>query len=92
MRSAAVRLGALRRRVRIAPVKSAADTLAEETDAAVLAMSVTERVALALRLGDRDVRLYAAANGLSEDQARRILRRNSQIGRRPSACARFDDE
>lgn len=65
-------------------MKSVADSLAAETDAAALDLSPGERIALALRLGERDARLYAAANSVTVEEARRILSRNSRAGRRPS--------
>jgi hypothetical protein len=43
-----------------------------------------QRVALALALGQRDLRRFAAAQGLSMEEARRELRRSSQHGRTPS--------
>jgi len=72
-------------------MKSVADELRLEDLNATLALSVAERVALALHLGEQAVATYAAANGVSPDQARRILRRNNQIGRRPSAVALEND-
>lgn len=54
-------------------------------------MSTSERFALALRLGDDAVRTYASANNVDAQEARRILRRNNQVGRRYSAVA-SDDE
>lgn len=71
-------------------MKSVADTLAAETLADVLALSVEERIALALRLGERDAALYAAANGVRLADAKQVLRRNGQRGRRASACASLD--
>lgn len=68
-------------------MKSVADALAAETRQSVLELSVGERIALALELGDRDARLYAAANRVSLEEAKRILSRNARRGRRPSACA-----
>jgi hypothetical protein len=71
-------------------MKSVADTLQSDTVRDVARLSVTERVALALELGDRAVALFASANHVSESEARRTLRRNNQIGRRPSEAARID--
>lgn len=55
--------------------------------AEVLSLSADERVHLTLELGNRAVRLYAEAEGISLDDARRVLMRNSQKGRRPSKVA-----
>ncbi|HXC51597.1 MAG TPA: hypothetical protein VN634_11975 [Candidatus Limnocylindrales bacterium] len=61
-----------------------AEDLARESDLAVQRMPVSERVALALRLGEEALRTFAAPNQLSDEEARHILRRNNQIGRRAS--------
>ena len=60
----------------------AADTLSEQTAATVRDLSVSDRVALALRLGDEAVKTFASFHNISLDQARSILRRNNQLGRR----------
>lgn len=72
-------------------MKSVADALAAETRAEILGLTVAERIALALRLGDRDAKLYAAANGVGIDEAKQVLDRNGRRGRRPSACASPDE-
>ena len=72
-------------------MKSVADELAKETAEAALALSVEERIASALRLGRQAVELYASTHGLGLEEARLELRRRNQIGRRPSACASFDE-
>jgi len=64
-----------------------AEELSAELQADMLALSIDERIRLALELGNRAVRLYAEAEGISLDEARRILMRNSQKGRRPSKVA-----
>lgn len=64
-----------------------AEGVSAELQADVLALSIDERIRLALELGDRAVRLYAEAESISLDEARRILMRNSQKGRRPSKVA-----
>ena len=52
-----------------------------------MAMTPAERVALALSLGARDVEIFRAAHPeLSAEEARRILDRQRQAGRRPSRC------
>ncbi|HEX7677962.1 MAG TPA: hypothetical protein VF713_07560 [Thermoanaerobaculia bacterium] len=64
-----------------------AEELSAELQADVLALSIDERIRLALELGDRAVRLYAEAEGISSYEARRVLMKNSQKGRRPSRVA-----
>lgn len=64
-----------------------ADHLRRELRALDLARTPTERVELALALGDSDIALYTAANGIDANTARRELRRQRQAGRRLSACA-----
>ncbi len=66
---------------------SVADQLRDETRRRVLEMSPAARVELALRLGDEDARLYAAANGVTEAEARLVLARRRQAGRQPSKSA-----
>jgi hypothetical protein len=63
-----------------------ADALRAETRAAAARRTPAERVALALKLGDVDVRTFAHARGLTEDEARRQLARQRQRGRVPSGC------
>ena len=57
------------------------DDLRRET----LALSPAERVERALRLGDDDALIYAAAEKIPLDEAREALRPRRQLGRRPSA-------
>ena len=66
---------------------SIADQLRDESRRRVLAMSPAQRMELALRLGDEDARLYAAANGVSDAEARLVLARRRQAGRLPSKSA-----
>jgi hypothetical protein len=66
---------------------SVADQLRDESRRRVLEMSPAARLELALRLGDEDARLFAAAHGLSEADARLALIRHRQAGRQPSAAA-----
>jgi hypothetical protein len=68
-------------------MSSVADQLRDESRRRVLGMSPAERLELALRLGDEDARLFAAAHGLSEAEARLALARRRQAGRTPSAAA-----
>lgn len=46
-----------------------------------------EQVQLALLLGERDLRAFASAQGLSLREAHRRLRRAAQAGRVPSGAA-----
>ena len=50
-------------------------------------MDPDERIRLALTLGDEDARLYSAATGMSEEEARRRLTATRQSGRRASLVA-----
>jgi hypothetical protein len=69
-------------------MRSVADDLREESRAEVRAMTPAERVALALELGERDLELYCQANGLTREEAMRLLDRRRQLGRStPSRCA-----
>ncbi len=51
------------------------------------ALSPEGRVLLALRLGDSDAEILAAARGIGVAAARRELARQRQAGRRLSGCA-----
>jgi hypothetical protein len=68
-------------------MRSVADDLRDEGRRRVLAMTPDERRELALRLGDEDVDLFSRARGLSEADARRVITRRRQHGRRPSRAA-----
>jgi hypothetical protein len=67
-------------------MKSVADALRREDREATLALTAAERVALALRLGERDLDAFQRAAGLSRDEAVRVLERRRQAGRRRSVC------
>lgn len=69
-------------------MQSVADELRNEDRARLAAMSPAERVALALALGDRDLETFRLAHvpPLSRDEARRVLERRRQAGRRRSRC------
>jgi hypothetical protein len=67
-------------------MRSVADQLRAETHAAVARRAPAERIALALMLGDIDVRTFARARGVTEDEARRQLARQRQRGRVSSSC------
>jgi hypothetical protein len=67
-------------------VRSIADELRERDREALAALTAAERVALALALGERDLQTCALARGIGAERARRVLRRNRCLGRRPSRC------
>jgi len=69
-------------------MRSVADDLRDEGRRRVLAMTPDERLELALRLRDEDLDLFRRARGLSEADARRVITRRRQHGRRPSRAAR----
>jgi len=71
-------------------MESVVDDHREEDRRAQAAMTVSERVALALDLGDQDLEIFRRAHGLSEDEAFRLLRRHRQAGRVP--CSFFEVE
>jgi hypothetical protein len=68
-------------------MRSVADALKREDREALATLARAARVALALRLGARDLEGYRLAQRppLSAD-ADRLLRRRRQRGRRPSRC------
>jgi hypothetical protein len=68
-------------------MRSVADDLRRDTVRRVLALSVPERVALALALGDAAADQYARAAGISADEARRRLAAGRHHGRVPSRAA-----
>jgi hypothetical protein len=63
-----------------------AEELRRETDEAVRQMTAGERMALALRLGDEAIETFAAARGITHDEARRLLQKEKRHGRRYSRC------
>ena len=65
-------------------MKSVADDLRRETLQTAARMTAAERVALALRLGEDDMALCRASQGLSADAARTSVRRTRAAGRIPS--------
>ena len=69
-------------------MRSVADGLRREEREALLALSPAERVAIALALGERDLELFRQGSGarLAPKEARRILERQRQAGRRRCAC------
>jgi len=69
-------------------MKSVADRLRLEDRKALRGLKASQRVALALALGQRDLELFRATHRppLSREDAARILDRQRQAGRRPSRC------
>lgn len=68
------------------PMPSVADGVRQRQRQELARLTPAERVALALRLGRRDVETFAATQGLRIEEARKVLRRRGQRGRRPSRC------
>ena len=56
----------------------------EELDREMLAMTAAERMELALAIGERDLKIYAEANGLAAEEALSRIRRERQNGRQYS--------
>jgi hypothetical protein len=65
---------------------SVADGLRQADREAVARLSGEERIALALMLGDADVEALQQARGIDRETAVRVIRRQRQAGRQPSAC------
>jgi hypothetical protein len=68
-------------------MSSVADDLRTQRTRELLRLALAERIALSLRLGDEDLAVVCAARGLSEHDARLLIERSRQVGRRPSAVA-----
>lgn len=68
------------------PMTSVADELREAQRQELRRMTVSERLALALRLGDDDLELFAKARNIDRESGSALLRRGRQNGRRPSRC------
>lgn len=62
------------------------DALRRDLYRETLALSPSERVELALKLGDDDAGAFAAAEQMPIDEAREALRRRRQVGRTPSGA------
>jgi len=73
-------------------MKSIANHSREDASQTTSQMTASERIALALRLGEQAVDIFASANSVGKDEARRTLRRNNQLGRRHSAVALIEDQ
>lgn len=71
----------------IAPMQSIADSLRKDDARSLDAVPAQERVQTALRLGRQAVSLCARYQGISEEEARRLLRGTNTRGRRHSRVA-----
>ena len=69
-------------------MRSMLDALKNEEREAMAAMTSAERLALAFRLGARDLETFRQAHDppLDPETADRLLRRQRQAGRRRSRC------
>ncbi len=67
-------------------MRSVADHLREELQEEVLRLPFEERMALALRLGERGIEMFCQASGLDRKTAIRELQRQRQASRTPSKC------
>ena len=67
-------------------MRSVADDLRDELQEEALRLSFEERMALALRLGERGLEIYCQASGLDRETAIRELQRQRQASRTPSKC------
>ncbi|HLX06489.1 MAG TPA: hypothetical protein VKY89_01365 [Thermoanaerobaculia bacterium] len=68
-----------------------ADEVRERDRRDVARLSVDERIALALRLGELDLELYCSGNGLDRGSGLRRLRQQRQQGRALSACMSLEE-
>jgi hypothetical protein len=69
-------------------VETVGEKLRREEGERLLALSPSERIEIAFRLGDDDVALLAAVRSIPVGEALRHLRLQRQEGRQPSRCAR----
>lgn len=69
-------------------MRSVADDLRDEDRRALGALTSSERVRLALALGERDLEAFRLAHDppLDRTEAARLLERRRQAGRRPCRC------
>jgi hypothetical protein len=61
-----------------------AELTREQLNREMLALTAAERIDLAFAIGEQDLLLYAAANGLTKEEALSRIRRERQNGRRYS--------
>jgi hypothetical protein len=67
-------------------MRSVADDLRKELQEEILLLPFEERMALALRLGERGLEMFRLASGLDREAALREVQRQRQVGRTPSRC------
>lgn len=67
-------------------MRSVADDLRDELRDEMENLPLQERFELILRLGERGLEVYAQANGVDRETARREFQRRRQAGRQPSKC------
>lgn len=67
-----------------AGMRSVADEFRERDRKAVQALSVQERIELALSLGEADLEIFCRTQGVDRATGIRLLRRRRQVGRTPS--------
>ena len=67
-------------------MRSVADRLRRELIERHASMTADERLQCAFALADGDARALASARGISDDEAKRVLRRQRQHNRRYSAA------
>ncbi len=63
-----------------------AQALRSELHERLMVLSPSERMEIALRLGENDIDLLVAARRITRTEARKEFERNRQRGRRRSAC------
>ena len=71
-------------------MRSVADELRVEDQQAAAALTVAERVQLALRLGEESLAIYMAYHGVDRDTALERFRIRNQTGRRRCRCLQGD--
>jgi len=69
-------------------MRSVADDLKHADRQAMARLSIEERITLALALGDADLDALQRARGIDRAEAVRVVERQRQSGRHPSACMR----
>lgn len=67
-------------------MRSVADDLRESLRQETRQLSVAERLEQAFRLGEEGLEMFRQARGLDRETAIRLLQRQRQAGRTPSAC------
>lgn len=69
---------------------SPADWAKRRTREAIVAMTMDERIELALALGEDDLRLFMDVQRIGREEALAVLRRQRHVGRRPSVAGELD--